>query len=209
MSHVVLPGDSIFDNGGYVPGEPPVIEQLRGELPAGWQATLLAVDGDVTTDVRKQLGGLPGTATHLVVSVGGNDALGQAGILQATVRSGGELLGHLASVGERFRANYRQMLAALEATGRQAMVCTVYDAIPILDPAAQAGLALFNDGIVREAIAARVPVLDLRVICTHSGDYSSLSPIEPSARGGAKIARAIAAVLTGHDFSRRQCVIFP
>ena len=38
MGHVVLLGDSIFDNGRYVPGEPAVIDQLRSALPKGWTA---------------------------------------------------------------------------------------------------------------------------------------------------------------------------
>jgi hypothetical protein len=33
MPHIVLLGDSIFDNAAYVPGELPVIEQLRARLP--------------------------------------------------------------------------------------------------------------------------------------------------------------------------------
>src|SRR3712207_2336551 len=45
MSHVVLLGDSIFDNAAYVRGGPDVIRQLQGVLPAGWKATLRAVDG--------------------------------------------------------------------------------------------------------------------------------------------------------------------
>jgi hypothetical protein len=43
MSHVVLLGDSIFDNARYVPGRPAVIEQVRQALPRPWQATLLAI----------------------------------------------------------------------------------------------------------------------------------------------------------------------
>src|SRR5437763_7003051 len=81
MSHVVLLGDSIFDNAAYVPGRPPVVEQLRRALPAGWRATLLAVDGHTTADVAGQLARLPADATHLVVSVGGNDALGASAVL--------------------------------------------------------------------------------------------------------------------------------
>ena len=53
MNHAVLLGDSIFDNAAYVPGKPSVIEQLRISLPAGWKATLLAFDGDVTADVQR------------------------------------------------------------------------------------------------------------------------------------------------------------
>ena len=36
MGHVILLGDSIFDNARYVPGGPSVIEQLRRALPDGW-----------------------------------------------------------------------------------------------------------------------------------------------------------------------------
>jgi hypothetical protein len=52
-NHVVLLGDSIFDNATYVPGELPVIDQLRQNLPKGWQATLAAVDGDTTLGLPK------------------------------------------------------------------------------------------------------------------------------------------------------------
>src|SRR5947209_17191911 len=81
MSYVVLLGDSIFDNARYVPDRPPVIEQVRRGLPPGWQASLLAVDGHLTRDVPRQLARLPADATHLFVSVGGNDALVESGIL--------------------------------------------------------------------------------------------------------------------------------
>ena len=56
MSHVVLLGDSIFDNAAYVAGGPDVVEQLRERLPAGSQATLCAVDGAVTRDVTQVQG---------------------------------------------------------------------------------------------------------------------------------------------------------
>ena len=75
MGHVILLGDSIFDNARYVPDRPPVIEQVRMSLPAGWKATLLARDGHVTSDVPAQLSGLR-EPSHLFLSVGGNDALG-------------------------------------------------------------------------------------------------------------------------------------
>jgi hypothetical protein len=73
--HVVLLGDSVFDNAAYVAGGPDVVAQLRQSLPTGWQATLSAVDGAVATDVRGQLAQMPASATHLVISAGGNDAL--------------------------------------------------------------------------------------------------------------------------------------
>jgi AraC-like DNA-binding protein len=42
MIHIVLLGDSIFDNAAYVAGGPDVVRQLRDTLPSGWRATLNA-----------------------------------------------------------------------------------------------------------------------------------------------------------------------
>src|SRR3954447_24866153 len=74
-SHVVLLGDSIFDNAAYTHGGPDVITHLRRVLPVDWRGTLCAVDGATSRDVASQLPCIPTDASHLVVSVGGNDAL--------------------------------------------------------------------------------------------------------------------------------------
>ena len=95
MPHVVLLGDSVFDNAAYVGAGPDVVQQLRTVLPDVWQATLLAVDGHVIADVPRQLGRLPNSATHLVVSVGGNDALRTSGVIDRSTRSVDEALGLL------------------------------------------------------------------------------------------------------------------
>src|SRR3712207_9595404 len=87
MNHVVLLGDSIFDNAAYVGGAPDVVRQVRQRLPHGSKATLRAVDGSTTPDVREQLRDLPADATHLIVSAGGNDALGHIDFLGAPARS--------------------------------------------------------------------------------------------------------------------------
>src|SRR5439155_5325751 len=170
------------------------------------RATLLAVDGSVTEDVAVQLRLLPKDASHLVVSAGGNDALGFSGILVAPARHAGDVFSRLAEIYEQFRRDYRAMLDAVLAHGKPTAVCTVYDAIPKLDRNAVTGLMGFNDCILREAIRRGVPILDLRMVCTQAGDYSDVSVIEPSAAGGDKIARAIAGVVTRHDFAGRQTV---
>jgi hypothetical protein len=69
VSHVVLLGDSIFDNAAYVVGAPDVVRQVRRRLPRGSKATLAAVDGGKIGDVRRQLRRLLADATHLVISV--------------------------------------------------------------------------------------------------------------------------------------------
>ncbi len=192
MGHVVLLGDSIFDNASYVPGEPSVIEHLRRGLPNGWHATLLAVDGSVASDVAEQLADVPADATHLVVSAGGNNALGYSStILREPADSFGEVLTRLGEIREEFRREYRAMLRGVLECGKPTVVCTIYDAIPGLDPAERTGLCLFNDVILREAFPLGVPVIDLRRICAEPIDYARSSPIEPSAVGGGKIARAV------------------
>src|SRR5499426_3497954 len=70
MTHIVLLGDSIFDNAAYVAGGPDVVRQLREILPPGWRATLSARDGAVIADLVGQLQKLPAGSSHLVVSIG-------------------------------------------------------------------------------------------------------------------------------------------
>ena len=53
---------------------------------------------------------------------------------------------------------------------------------------------VFNDCITREAFARGLSLIDPRLIC--DGDEDFANPIEPSVRGGAKIASAIAALVT-------------
>jgi hypothetical protein len=210
MGHVVLLGDSIFDNRAYVgPEEPAVSDQVQAALPPGWKMTLLAVDGSVTRDVARQLDELPNDASHLVVSVGGNDALGHLSILTEGARSVAEVLGALADIGEEFERDYRAMLDAVLRRSLPTALCTIYyPAYPDanLQRLASAGLAVFNDVIIVQAARDGLPLLDLRLICNDPADYAN--PIEPSAKGGDKIARVIAGVVTGHDFSARRTVVY-
>jgi GDSL-like Lipase/Acylhydrolase family len=207
MPHLVLLGDSIFDNAAYVPGGDPVIAQVNKLLPSDWKATLLAVDGDVTQNVAHRLASLPGDATHFVISVGGNDALRHIDILRDSVPSALAVFQKLTRIQEEFQSNYGAMLDVVLGLGKPTVVCTVYDAVPGLVREAKTALSVFNDVILREAIKSRVPVLDLRSICDHALDYSSVSPIEPSEQGGNKIAAAIVLLMLKHDFSRNQCLI--
>ncbi len=208
-NHVVLLGDSIFDNATYVPGEPPVIDQLRQHLPQGWQATLVAVDGDVTLGLFDQTQRMPQNATHLVISSGGNDALNALEHLNLPVDSMRSALTRLADIQNAFESNYRAMLDHVLSLGRHTTVCTIYESIPGLDRNLRTALSLFNDVILREAIRTQIPVIDLRHICTLPGDYSVISPIEPSSAGGMKIAKAIAALLlANHDFNAPGTMIF-
>lgn len=193
MPHVVLLGDSIFDNAAYVAGDPDVVAQLAEILPRGWEATLAAVDGAVTQGVERQLSRVPPDATHLVVSVGGNDALAHIRILERPAGSVAEVLDLLADIGTRFEDHYRAMLCSVLDFGLPATVCTIYNG-RLPDPAVQrrasTALTVFNDVILRAAFEAETGIIELRRVCSEPADYAN--PIEPSVQGGAKIARAVA-----------------
>jgi hypothetical protein len=165
MNHIVLLGDSIFDNAAYVAGGLDVVRQLSDILPSGWRATLNARDGAVIADLPQQLQKLPGDASHLVVSVGGNDALGDAGLLDRKVASMAEALELITGVRERFFPE------------------------PVTRRLAATALTALNDAITREAFARNIDCIDLRIICDEDRDFAN--PIEPSVHGGAKIAGAI------------------
>jgi hypothetical protein len=208
--HVVLLGDSILDNAAYVAGGPAVIDQVRSILPQGWLATLNALDGSVIDDVHGQLERLPNDASHLVLSVGGNDVLGEAYILGKRVETVGEGLRLLADIRDRFENEYYRLMKAIRARGVPTVICTIYNPCPsydLLEREAVTALCLFNDSIVRHARMFAVPVLELREICSEVADFANA--IEPSSIGGAKIARAIRRAILEHDFSGRQAVLFP
>lgn len=210
MPHLVLLGDSVFDNAAYVRGGPDVVRQARDRLgPNGWQATLAAVDGAVTEGVRRQIARIPADATHLVVSAGGNDALGSVDVLYRGAHTVGAGLAMLGDVVAPFEARYRTMLDEVLALGLPTAVCTVYNPV-FPDPEerryAALGLAVFNDAILRVALQAGVPVLELRSICSEDEDFAN--PIEPSSRGGEKMVSAIATMLAEHDFTRGRTAIF-
>jgi len=207
--HVALLGDSIFDNAGYVPGEPSIIEQLREALPAGWHATLLATDGASAADAAEQVTQLPPDVTHLFISAGGNDALNESDVLREPAQTVSDALHHIARVQSRFRLDYETLARRVRRSDTPAVFCTVYDAIPSLSAPAAVALTAFNDVILRTAFLLRAPVIDLRRVCDEESDYSTVSEIEPSSRGGAKIARIVAEVATRHDFSIRRSVVYP
>ncbi len=208
MNHLVLLGDSIFDNAAYVEGGPAVIEQVKQWVPSNWQASLLAVDGDTAELVYKQLLRLPPDLTHLVLSVGGNDALVCIPQLEKPVSSVKQGLVLLTKIKAEFQVRYQRLICTLLTLDKPLLVCTIYDQVPGLPAELVMALGMFNDVILREAIQNRLPVLDLRVICNEIQDYSVVSPIEPSSSGGAKLVERMVSALLRHDFTKRECHVY-
>lgn len=199
MPHIALLGDSVFDNISYTQGAPDVVARLRSALPVGWQASLCAKDGSTANDVEPQLHSLPLDTTHLVLSIGGNNALLAVEIVDTPVASTAEALRLLAGVRDEFEAHYAAAVDACMTREMPLTVCTIYNG-NFLDAdfnrRASIALAAFNDVILRTALARSLDVIDLRAVCSTPADFAN--PLEPSSSGGDKIARAIARVVAGN-----------
>jgi len=196
--HIALVGDSTLDNRAYTGGGPSVTDHLNDALSASARASLVAVDGARLRDLPYQIDTLPSDVTHIVLSVGGNDAAMEIGILGVPATTVMEALVAVDERVQRFTASYREGLAAVCDTGLPVTVCTIYNGDFNVatgeKQAIKAALKMWNDAIVQAAMDYGCPVIDLRRVCTEKEDFTR--QIEPNEQGGRKIAHAIAASLT-------------
>ena len=226
MKHIILAGDSVFDNRTYVEvGEPDVRDQLANLLDDGDKATLIAVDGDINNNVSKQLDNIPNDATHLFISIGGNDVLMHIDAFTETVTTIGEALDFFNEKIQEFERDYIKMLTNVIKYGLKTTLCTIYnpcfdhenmDRIKYMFPPninfkelqrrSTTALPLFNNIIFQEAFNFGLPVMDLRLIFNDKADYSN--PIEPSVVGGIKMARIIKEISYNHDFLMKDSVVY-
>ncbi|MEZ5425048.1 MAG: SGNH/GDSL hydrolase family protein [Pyrinomonadaceae bacterium] len=209
MKKIALLGDSIFDNAAYIGGGIDVIGQLKEFLPDEWEAVLRAVDGSVVEDLSRQILDLPSDVTHLVVSVGGNNALMNSDILQMGISSSAEFLNNLADRIGTFEFHYRRMLESVLKLKKATALCTIYYPRmpePLVQKISVAALAAFNDVIIRQTFLCGLPLIDLRLVCNEDSDYAN--EIEPSEKGGRKIAETIGRLVQGHDFSGLRTQVF-
>lgn len=209
MAHIILLGDSIFDNVRYTAGGPDVITQLREILPRDSRATLLAVDGAIAEDVLTQVKRVPRDASHLILSVGGNNALMNSNILHSPADSSSKVLRELAGISRTFENDYRRAVDACSQLQLPLSLCTIYNGCftdKYLQQSISTALMVFNDVILRMGIELGLSIIDLRFVCSSPADYAN--PIEPSSCGGKKIARVIAKWVSGECAPRAGAQIF-
>jgi len=223
--HIVLAGDSVFDNGSYVSGQPDVAQQLRNQLGEDSNVTLLAIDGDVTKGVHNQLTQLPEDTSHLFISVGGNDALGQLQIFTDPVSSVGEGFLKFSRVQTTFQQEYKAMLENALSLNIPTTICTIYKPCFYHPDMSRVGsyvgngvsntdlqnvsvtaLTAFNDVILQEAVTTGIPLMDLRVMYDNVADYAN--PIEPSTIGGRKMVSVMESIINDHPFSENMTVLY-
>jgi len=218
MKHIVLLGDSIFDNSSYVNlGELDVPNQLRSLVGHNCKVTNLAVDGHLIRHVKNQLNNLPSDVTHLFVSVGGNDGLGHLSIFHTPVNTVGESLQQMYRIGDNFKKRYSEMVDLVLSYNLPTTFCSIYyprfdarsldrvqDYMSVLSNGREiqemvmAAETIFNDIITYEVFKRKLPLIDLRVLCDDDEDFAN--PIEPSCIGGMKIAKTINTIANVHSF---------
>ncbi len=208
MKHIVLLGDSIFDNSGYVDAGDSVLDCLQGILPPDYKATLFAVDGDITDDVYSQLDKLPSDVTYGFLSIGGNDALRIINVLNEPISTVGDAMNAFSEIRKDFSDKYKKLISIIHNKVDKLVVCTIHDSIPDFEQRALTALAFYNEIILKQAVAKKLPILDLRLLCNERKDYSTTSPIEPSKFGAKKIANSICTIVLQHDFSHANSTIY-
>ena len=226
MKHIVLLGDSIFDNSSYVNlGELDVPNQLRSLVGHNCKVTNLAVDGHLIRHVKNQLNNLPSDVTHLFVSVGGNDGLGHLSIFHTHVNTIGESLQQMYRIGDNFKKRYSEMVDLVLSYNLPTTFCSIYyprfdarsldrvqDYMSVLSNGREiqemvmAAETIFNDIITYEIFKRKIPLIDLRVLCDDDQDFAN--PIEPSCIGGMKIAKTINRITNIHNFDSNACGVY-
>jgi len=123
--------------------------------------------------------------------VGGNDALGESGVLDAAAHSVAEVLMRLANIQDGFRESKAQMLNAANRRKLPSALRSVYDP-RFPDPLRRRVSALALSLITTLSPARHSAVsslIDLGVMFANDADFAN--PTEPSVQGGMKLARAI------------------
>ncbi len=190
--HIVLLGDSTLDNSAYTGGAPDVTGYMRGLAGDDVRITLLGDDGATVSSVYLQIESIPPDATHLTLSVGGNNAFGYRSFLDASAISVEEVLLSLYKMASDFKEQYTALIARLLQTGLPLLICTIYEGFfdnPVIQKKVNTALCVFNDVIIRTAFRNSLEILDLRDVCCNPEHFTSI--IEPSGAGGERIAESL------------------
>ena len=195
IRHLVLLGDALQNiDLGKGQAETALVPQPRNP----WKLTVLQ-----PPEVLRQgrVRAIPAGVTHVVICVDGGWAIETSGLLQGSARTIREALDTLAWAADEFENMFTRLIAAATEAGVPTIVCTLVPA-RYTEPSRQrvgaAALAIFNDRILRRTIAARLSIVELRLICDEEGDYASETLL--SHAGVRKVANVARSAL--YDISR-------
>lgn len=170
IRHLVLLGDAL-ENIDFGEGQAESVLVPRPRNP--WQLTVIEAPQVLE---QRRIQAIPRDATHVAICVDGGWAIEASGLLQGDARSVRGALDSLAKAADAFEETFARLIAAALEAGLPTIVCTLVPARH-LDASQQrvaaTALAIFNDRILRRAFAARLSIVELRLVCDEDRDYAS------------------------------------
>ncbi len=170
IRHLVLLGDALQNiDMGVEPPESVLVPRPRND----WKLTVL--DAPHVLE-RGWARAIPLDATHIGICVDGGWAIEASGLLRGSAQTIQDALEALSAAADQFEDIFTRLVAAALEAGLPTVVCTLVPARhqePSHQRAAAAALAIFNDRILRQAVAAHLSVVDLRFVCDEESDYAS------------------------------------
>lgn len=200
IRHVVLIGDGLGDLGRVQQQEPGTLE---GKLMPGrrdpWTLTVLLADQVVKSSHEFSF---PADATHIVISIEGNHAIRESGLLEGKPASMEAGLARLSYAADQFENKVEALIQVAQATRLPTVICNMWPPRylePTHQRAAVAALGIFNSRILHRAVEARISLVDLRRVCSEQQDYADQTMLSRS--GLQKAANLIGRAL--FEVSRR------
>jgi len=195
IRHLVLLGDALQNMDlGKGQAESTLVPRPRNP----WKLTVLQPP-EVLRQSRVRA--IPAEATHIGICVDGGWAIETSGLLKGRARSIEDALDTLAAAADEFENTFSRLIAAAAEADVPTIVCTLVPA-RYTEPSRQrvgaTALAIFNDRILRRTVAARLSIVELRLICDEDSDYASETLL--SHAGVRKVANVARSAL--YDISR-------
>lgn len=173
IRHVVLIGDGLGNLASLrAQGAGALEDKLRPGADQSWKLTILPADELIRRSRPREF---PADATHVLISIEGNRAIANSGLLEGQPASYQEGLARLSFAADQFEDVIEGLVNIAQATRLPTVLCTMWlprYAEPVRQRAAAAALAIFNDRILRRAVEARISIVDLRGVPTEAGDYA-------------------------------------
>lgn len=205
--HVVLLGDALIDAYSSIDKTPGEFEEAL--LPGTRDQWKISVVSMAEIECAGASLVLPRDATHAIIFIEGNHAIEQSGLLHSRPDAYGQKLEQLSLAADEFERTLARLIHVAQAARLVIMVCTMFAPNykdPLRQRTACAALAVFNDRVTKRAAAARVALIDLRLICNEPEDYDK--PAQLSKSGLQKAANVIRFAMLELAAGARRCEVF-
>lgn len=173
ISHLVVLGDAIAELMSLRDQGPGRVESLL--LPQEsrpWKLTMLTIEEIVSAGDLFQF---PADASHVMISIEGNRAIEESGLLDKRPETYEEALLLLSMAADEYEQQSERLIQVAKASRLPTVVCNMYPPNyedPTRQRAMVTALAVFNDRLIRRVFAARLPLVDLSLVCTDQEDYA-------------------------------------